>query len=249
MNGTREAIFSVLIAEDEVPARELLVDYLVTRPELQLSGIARNGEEAFTKLSGQDFDLVFMDINLPRLSGIEVLDRLKNVPYVIFTTAHEQYAIRAFDVGAVDFLLKPFDRERFNRSVEKFLNMKNASVRNDRSGRAMPVTGLAYRDGGRHRFIPYGEIVYACSRGKNSVIHMVSGAAEVPLMLKDIEIKIPAELFVRIHKQHIVNIRFINEMEYYIGGQYIAYLKDEDESVLPVGRKYAAYLKSRMGVD
>jgi CheY-like chemotaxis protein len=87
MSSSEERIFSVFIAEDEVPARELLVDYLVMRPELQLSGIARNGEEAFAKLSNNDYDLVFMDINLPRLSGIEVLDRLKNVPYVIFTTA------------------------------------------------------------------------------------------------------------------------------------------------------------------
>ncbi len=249
MNSNGERIFSVLIAEDEVPARELLVDYLVTRPELQLSGIARNGEEAYTKLSKNDYDLVFMDINLPRLSGIEVLDRLKSVPYVIFTTAYDRYATRAFDVGAVDFLLKPFDMERFNRSVEKFLNLKETSVRKNQAGRSMPGVGLAYRDGGRHRILPYDEIIYACSRGKNSVLHTISGAMEVPMMLKDLEIKIPAEFFVRIHKQHVVNIRFITEVEYYIGGQYIAYLKDEDESALPVGRKYAAYLKAMLNMD
>ncbi|HOT44651.1 MAG TPA: LytTR family DNA-binding domain-containing protein [Spirochaetota bacterium] len=249
MNGSSERIFSVFIAEDEVPARELLVDYLVTRPELQLAGIARNGEEALVKLSGQDYDLVFMDINLPRMSGIDVLERLKSVPYVIFTTAYDTYAIRAFDVGAVDFLLKPFDMKRFNRSVEKFLSLQDASAGRNRAERHAPGIGLAYRDGGRHRIVPYGEIVYACSRGKNSVLHTVSGALEVPLMLKDLEIKIPAELFVRIHKQHIVNIQFITEMEYYIGGQYIAHLKDDDESVLPVGRKYAAYLKSRLNIE
>jgi two-component system, LytTR family, response regulator LytT len=249
MNSSEEKIFSVFIAEDEVPARELLVDYLVTRPELQLSGIARNGEEAFEKLSRQDFDLVFMDINLPRLTGIEVLDRLKNVPYVIFTTAYKHYAIRAFDMGAVDFLLKPFDMERFNRSVDKFIHLKVASVRKDQADRSMPEIGLTYRDRGRHRILPHGDIVYACSRGKNSVLHTVAGTVEVPMMLKDLEIKIPAEMFVRIHKQHIVNLRFISEVEYYIGGQYIAYLKDEDDSALPVGRKYAPYLKSRLNLD
>ncbi|HNW30083.1 MAG TPA: LytTR family DNA-binding domain-containing protein [Spirochaetota bacterium] len=248
MNGSSERIFSVFIAEDEVPARELLVDYLVTRPELQLSGIARSGEEALAKLSGQDFDLVFMDINLPCMSGIDVLERLKRVPYVIFTTAYDTYATRAFDVGAVDFLLKPFDMKRFNRSVEKFLNLQDASARRKKADSASPGVGLAYRDGGRHRIVPFGDIVYACSRGKNSVLHTVSGAVEIPLMLKDLEIKIPAEHVVRIHKQYLVNIRFIAEMEYYIGGQYIAHLKDDDESVLPVGRKYAAYLKSRLNI-
>lgn len=248
MSGSDERIFSVFIAEDEVPARELLVDYLVTRPELQLAGLARNGEEALAKLSGSDYDLAFMDINLPLLTGIEVLDRLKNVPYVIFTTAYENYATRAFDVGAVDFLLKPFNMERFNRSVEKFLHLKEAMARKEEAGRSIPGACLAYRDRGRHRIVPYGEIVHACSRGKNTVLHTVAGAMEIPLMLKDLEIKIPAEHFVRIHKQHIVNIRFISEMEYYIGGQYIAHLKDDDESVLPVGRKYAAYLKSRLNI-
>jgi len=191
---------------------------------------------------------VFMDINLPRMSGIDVLERLKSVPYVIFTTAYDAYAIRAFDVGAVDFLLKPFDMKRFNRSVEKFLKLQDASARRTLTEGVAPGIGLTYRDGGRHRIVPYGEIVHACSRGRNSVLHTVSGAMEVPLMLKDLEIEVPADLFVRIHKQHIVNIRFINEMEYYIGGQYIAHLKDDDESVLPVGRKYAAYLKSRLNM-
>jgi two-component system, LytTR family, response regulator LytT len=133
--------------------------------------------------------------------------------------------------------------------VEKFINLKTAAVRKSQTGRSMPGIGLIYRDRGRHRILPHNDIVYACSRGKNSVLHTVTGTVEVPMMLKDLEIKIPADLFVRIHKQHIVNLQYITEVEYYIGGQYIAYLKDEDESALPVGRKYAPYLKSRLNLD
>ncbi len=249
MKNDGEPLYSVLIAEDEVPARELLVDYLVTRNELKLSGIARNGEEALSKLSAGGYDLVFMDINLPCLSGIEVLKRVKKPPYVIFTTAYENYAISAFDVGAVDFLLKPFTLERFDRSVDKFLNLTEAAARRDHGAHGSTDLGLAYRARGKHRILPYNDIVYACSRGRNSVIHTLSGSVEVPMILKDLELKIPAGLFVRIHKQHIVNIRFISEVEYYIGGQYLAHLKDEDESTLTVGRKYAPYLKTRLNMD
>ncbi len=249
MNTREDQIYTVFIAEDEVPARELLVDCLVARPELKLSGIARNGEEALDKLSSGEYDLAFMDINLPHLSGIEVLGRLKRVPYVIFTTAYERYAIHAFDVGAVDFLLKPYNMDRFNRSVEKFLSLMDALTRKDQAARTEPAIGLSYRDGDKHCILPYGEIIYACSHGKRSIIHTASGTVVVPMILKDLEIKIPARLFVRIHKQYLVNIQYITAMQYYIGGQYIAYLKDEDESALPVGRKFAAHLKSRLNMD
>lgn len=241
-------VFSVFIAEDEVPARELLVDYILTRPELKLSGIARDGEDAFRKLSDQEYDLVFMDINLPRLSGIEVLDRLKMAPYVIFTTAYEQYALHAFDIGAVDFLRKPFDCERFNRAIRRFLDLKGGGTSDQCGQSGVAEIGLSYRDGGRYHILPYAEIVYACSRGKNSIIHTVSGAVEVPIILKELEQKFPPDIFARIHKQHLVNIRFITALEYYIGGQYIAYLKDDDDSTLPVGRKYAPFLKTRLNM-
>jgi DNA-binding LytR/AlgR family response regulator len=248
MKNDGDPIYSVLIVEDEVPAREPLVDYLVARRELKLSGIARNGEEALSKLAGGEYDLVFMDINLPCLSGIEVLRQVKKPPYVIFTTAYENYAISAFDVGAVDFLLKPFTMERFDRSVEKFLNMTEAVIRKENSAHGSTDLGLAYRARGKHCILPYNDIVYACSRGRSSIIHTLSGSVEVPMILKDLELKIPAGLFIRIHKQHIVNIRFISEIEYYIGGQYLAHLKDEDESILTVGRKYAPYLKTRLNM-
>ncbi|OHD64602.1 MAG: hypothetical protein A2176_08960 [Spirochaetes bacterium RBG_13_51_14] len=241
-----EKTYTVFIAEDEVPARELLVDYLLTRPELKLSGIAKSGDDAVQKLTRQEFDLVFMDIHLPRFSGIEVLERLKRFPYVIFTTAHEKYAARAFDVGAVDFLLKPFTLDRFDRSVEKFLRIQENSARFDQ---AAGETGFSFRERGRHYIVPYREIVYITSHGKNTVIHTVADDIQAPVILKDIERRLPEEFFARIHKQHIVNIRCISGLEYYIGGQYIAFLNDEDETSLPVGRKYAHILKTRLRLD
>jgi DNA-binding LytR/AlgR family response regulator len=238
-----ERTYSVLIVEDEVPARELLVDYLLTRRELRLTGLARTGEEALTQMTARDFDLVLMDIRLPRLTGIEVLERLKKVPYIIFTTAYENYALRAFDCGAVDYLLKPFGMDRFNRSIEKFLTVHDAGAR------MAPENCFTLREKGRLHILPYKDIIYVTSHGKNTVIHTVSGDREAPLMLKDVELRLPPGMFARIHKQHIVNVRCISWLEYYIGGQYLAFLNNEDESSLPVGRTYAPSLKARLGLS
>jgi DNA-binding LytR/AlgR family response regulator len=240
-----EKTYSVLIAENEETARELLVEYLFTRPELRLSGIARNGEDAFQKLSGQEYDLVLMDTQLPRMTGIEVLERLKKIPYVIFTTAYEQYAIRAFDLGAVDYLLKPFDVERFNKSIDKFLSLHNA----DTCLARLSAAGFTVKERSKHYVLPYQDIIYVSSHGKNSVIHTNKKDIVTAVILKEVERKVPADSFMRIHKQHIVNIRHVAALEYYIGGQYIVYLKDEDDSPLPVGKKYATKLKSRLNMD
>ncbi len=238
-----EKVYSVLIAEDEVPARELLVDYLLTRRELKLSGLARTGEEALRQMTERNFDLALLDIRLPRLTGLEVLGRLKKPPSVIFTTAYESYALRAFDFGAVDYLLKPFGVDRFNRSIDKFLATRDLSARD------APESGFTVREGGRMHILPYQEIIYVTSHGKNTVIHMVSGDREAPVLLKDVEQRLPSGMFARIHKQHIVNVRYISWIEYLIGGQYLAFLNDEDESSLTVGRKYAPLLKARLGMD
>lgn len=238
-----DKVYSVLIAEDEVPARELLVDYLLTRRELKLSGMARTGEEALRQMSEREFDLVLLDIRLPQLTGLEVLGRLRKPPSVIFTTAYESYALKAFDFDAVDYLLKPFGIDRFNRSIEKFLAARDASARE------APECGFTVRERGRMHILPYRDIIYATSHGKNTVIHTVAGDREAPVLLKDVELRLPSGMFARIHKQHIVNVKFISWIEYLIGGQYLALLNDEDESSLTVGRKYAPLLKARLGMD
>lgn len=241
-----ERTYSVLIAEDEVPARELLLDYILAWPELRLSGIARNGEDALKKLSGGSYDLALMDIHLPLMTGIEVLERLDAMPYLIFTTAYDRYAVRAFEVGAVDYLLKPITVERFNQSIKKFLQIRSAARSRPPAG---TEAGFAVRDHGKHYIVPYQDIVSVTSHGKSSVIHTVSEDIEAPLILKEFEEKAPPELFARIHKQHVVNLRYVAALEYYIGGQYIAFLKDDDESTLPVGKKYAPLLKARFNLD
>ncbi len=116
-----EKSFSVLIVEDEYPARQKLVNFLSRRSELSLLDTAKNGVEALQKLSEKKYDLLLLDVHLPALSGIEVIEQSKQSHNIIFTTGYEKYKYYAKKVGAIDFLIKPFSKERFNIAVDKFL--------------------------------------------------------------------------------------------------------------------------------
>jgi DNA-binding LytR/AlgR family response regulator len=119
ISGNIKEHFSVFVAEDEQPARDYLFKLIFKRAELKVEGWAKDGGETLEKLTKENYDLLFLDINLPVISGIELLDKIKNPPYVIFTTAYANHAIKAFDIGAIDYLLKPFSENRFNSAVEK----------------------------------------------------------------------------------------------------------------------------------
>ena len=114
---------NTIVVEDEAPSRELLIEYVIGEESLNLGGVARNGREALEKLKESKFDLCFLDINLPFLNGLQVLEQLDYVPYIIFTTVYREYALEAFDLGAVDYLLKPISRDRFRKAVEKATSM------------------------------------------------------------------------------------------------------------------------------
>jgi DNA-binding LytR/AlgR family response regulator len=238
-------IYSVFIAEDEEMAINSLLEFITSRSELRLAGISKNGDEALEKLTVSRFDLLILDIHLPHLSAIEVLEGITWTPFVIFTTAHDQYAIKAFDIGAVDYLIKPFSIQRFNRAIDKFIMLYDHKIEKERK---YPV-GFSFKDKGKYRVVPYKDIVYFSSHAKNTIIHTDKQDYESMILLKDIEIKLPPDNFRRVHKQFIVNINYIESLEYYLGGQYMAYLNDVDETSIPIGKKYAPILKEILQIE
>ncbi|MDY6935248.1 MAG: LytTR family DNA-binding domain-containing protein [Spirochaetota bacterium] len=235
---------SVVLAEDEQPARELLIKYILDRPELTLEDIARNGEEALELLSSKWYDLLFLDINLPILSGIEVIERLDYSPYVIFTTAYDKYAIKAFDIGAIDYLLKPFDKKRFNQAVDKAISI----IKDKKTFNLPHKLGLYFKENENHYILPFDEIIYLSSHASHTIVNTEERSFETAQLLKEIGKKLPENLFVRIHKQYIVNLQFVSHIQYVIGGQYMVYLKDENETTLPVGRKFATTFKEKLKI-
>jgi len=232
----------VFIAEDEPYPRKLLMRYIEERPELMIEDYAETGEEALDKINAGACDLLFIDINMPALSGIEVVERLTRFPYVIFTTAYDQYAIKAFELGAIDYILKPFDRARFNKAVDRALSMIGKSQAGQRPIGAL---GLSCRDDLSHHLIPFGDIIYLESRAKHTIIHTTTKDLRIHSLLKNISGKLPEKNFKRVHKQYIANFDYVSHVKYYSGGQYVIFLADDEKTTIPMGRKYYEDLKER----
>jgi len=235
--------YRVLIAEDMAPARTLIRSFVEERPELTCAAVAINGREVLQRLAAEEFDLALLDISMPLMSGIEAIERAARRPYVIFTTAHAQYAVKAFEIGAVDYLLKPISRERFNAAIDRFLAIAGASGKRDRSPAADCLSFLESR---RQCILPFDEIVYLASHGKKTTIHATARDYEVSALLGDIEARLPTERFVRVHKQHLVNCRYVRELGCDAEGAYTIRLGDADDTTLPVGRSFVADAKKSL---
>jgi len=235
----KKTIINALIIEDEYPAREILQDYLKNYESINLKAVARSGKEALEKLTNETFDIVFADIHLPDFDSIEILEQLETYPYVIFTTAYDKYAVKAFELGAVDYLLKPISEDRFNKAIERFFTKQETSSINNK----ISDTAFSFKENKRNYIISYGDIIYFTSTGKKTVIHCKDRDYESSYLIKDLEEKLPEEFFMRIHKQHMINKSFILYYKHDSGGSYNLYLNDEDDTTIPVGRSYLSKLK------
>lgn len=221
------------LVEDEPPAREILTRYISARKDLELCGASPDAQSALLQINSLSLDLLFLDVELPGMSGFEMLENLSSPPPVIFTTAGSAHAVPAFDYGAVDFLLKPFSRERFDQAVNRMQAVSS-------TGR--PGAGLAVREGENHYLIPFAEIIYMSSSGKSTAIHTTDRDFETARLMKELEARLP-ENFIRIHKQFVLNLDFASSLRYRTGGGYTVLLRDSDETTLPAGRQYAQRLK------
>lgn len=200
----------VLIADDEAPARALLRELVGARPELQLVGEACDGLEAVELAQQQKPDLVFLDVQMPRLDGFEVLEVLEPQIGVIFTTAYDHYALRAFEVNAVDYLLKPFTSERFEealRRAEQRLGGQRPAA-SALAAAARPSGSFAARivikDGARVELLAAGDLDYAQAQG--DYVELVSGPRSwlKEQTLQDLESSLDPARFVRLHRSYLV---------------------------------------------
>ncbi|XDD52301.1 LytR/AlgR family response regulator transcription factor [Leptospira sp. WS92.C1] len=239
-NTNRE--WKTMIVEDEAPTRELLVNFCLSRPELKLCKVAKDGEEALEFLLSENIDLAFFDINLPLLSGLEILERLETPPYIIFITALKDKAIEAFELGAIDYLLKPFSKDRFYKAVDRAVQFLGQKVE-PTSKNVFNELGLFILEKENHFLIPYKDINYISSRDNFSLVHTDEREYVTYKSLKSLETKLPPTRFLRIYKQYIINLEKLSHLQSDNMGNYSVHLKDEEETQLPVGRKYIAKIK------
>jgi two-component system LytT family response regulator len=212
---------SVLIADDEPLARRTLREHLRS---LGWSGSvheAHDGKTAIALANNQRPDLLFLDIVMPGATGLEVLRQLDYEPKVIFTTAYDQYAVTAFELGALDYLLKPFSRERLERVVHRAqaaLNGPAAPLLSRASESLEPTRALSrifVRDGNRIVPIPLANLERIQGADDYVTIHTPTKEYLVSLRLSDLEGRLPERNFLRIHRSHLINLEYITSIEPY----------------------------------
>jgi two-component system, LytTR family, response regulator len=215
----------VLICEDEPLARETLRDFIGTQPELSLVGEASDGKQALKLVRALKPDVVFMDIQMPELTGLDVLRQLSEHeaghepwPAIIFTTAYDQHAVAAFELNAVDYLLKPFSEERFAAAVQRVLQEAQvpaavAAQALSNATDAQPLQRILVRDRGQIFPLAIDEIQYLKSDSKYTLIAARGSNFYVRITLAELEPRLPAQRFLRVHRNAIVNLDFVDSMK------------------------------------
>lgn len=238
-----------LIADDELLARERLRQLLADQPEIEIVGECSDGRQAAADIQQKSPDLIFLDIQMPELDGFAVLEaiNLEPMPIIVFVTAHDKFALRAFEVHAVDYLLKPFDRERFQSALHRALEQvrhrddpartqAQAALLTDMQSSAKPVDRLAIKSSGRITILKTADIAWIEAAHNYVEIHEDKRTHLLRETMAGIEQKLPPEKFVRISRSVIVNVDRVKELEPTFYGEYKVTLHDGTR--LTLSRRY-----------
>lgn len=245
-----------LIVDDEELARERLRSLLEKEGDVELIGECGDGKTALNTIQKEKPQLVFLDVQMPEMTGFEVLEEIpeEDRPTVVFVTAHDQFALKAFDVHAVDYLLKPFDRERFQTALKRALEKARtkapgeggenvSSLLNEVRGK--PVDRLMVKTGGRMLLIKVDDLDWLEASDNYVNLHVGNETHMMRETMNSLEQKLPPEKFMRISRSSIVNIERIKELQPMFHGEYVVILKNGTK--LTLSRTYRDKLAKLMG--
>jgi DNA-binding LytR/AlgR family response regulator len=258
-NDVRRPPLCILIADDEKPARGEL-RYMLGQLEAGATVLeARNGSEVFVHLAHGAVDVIFLDINMPGQSGLAVaaaiLER-PNPPLVVFATAYDAHAVRAFELAALDYIVKPFAEQRLAQSmvrIRQALAARDAHAERlgalrtylQRAGVAADFTRLwCERANGNGVLVEYGDVLWVEAEEKRVYVQSRAGdRLEVRTTLKELEARLAPYHIVRVHKAYLVNLAHVREIVPWFSGAYLLRMDDDAGSEIPMSRQYAAQLK------
>jgi two-component system LytT family response regulator len=236
-------IFKSIIVDDEELAREDLKVLLKDYDNVEIIGESETVEETKKMIEELNPDLIFLDIQMPGKSGFDLLEEIHTNAKIIFVTAYDEYAIRAFEVNAKDYLLKPVNKERLEQAIER-LNI-------EKDNEEVIQTKLNFDDNiflmvnNHYQFVKIGSIIKITSAGNYSEIYTSTKLKGLVLKaLKDWEVRLPENYFVRIHRNAIINIEYVDHIEGWFNYSYKVFLKEITEPLV-MSRRYAAKLKNR----
>jgi len=240
-----------LIVDDEKLARDLLREYLEGFPEISLVGECAKGSEAVELINKLKPDILFLDVQMPGMNGFDVLDEVDHDPYVIFTTAYDQYAIKAFERNAVDYLLKPLDEERFRSAVNRALKRKTTErgtveelLRSLKPESRNFETHIFVQKSEKLFNLPVEDIVYLEASGDYTIITTKSDQFVSSSGIGKLEEIMDPDTFIRVHRSTIININMLKEIERHFNGGMV--VKMQNGKSFPVSRTYARHIRKKV---
>jgi two-component system LytT family response regulator len=246
-------MIKALLIDDEPLARSIVREYLKHYTEINIVTECNDGFEGVKAIAEHRPDIIFLDIQMPKINGFEMLELVENPPDVIFTTAYDEYAIKAFETYAVDYLLKPFGRERFDKAMQKWLsrqNMPAVSKTENLLDTASLSPGqnqrIVVKIGGKIKIIPVHEIIYLEAADDFVKIHTQEGSFLKNKTMNHFENVLEAGQFARIHRSYIVNIQQITRIDPYEKDNHIAVLRSG--GTVPMSKAGYTKLKSVLGL-
>jgi two-component system LytT family response regulator len=244
-------VITTFVVDDEPLARRKLIDLIAEVDWAANLGEAASGEEALERIDAQRPDVVFLDIAMPEVSGLDVVRRLTTTPAVVFTTAYDQHAVTAFELEAVDYVVKPFGRRRFLAAIERArrtVEMRAGAATLARARLALeaarpdapPVDRVLVR-GDRGVIVPVSldDIVRLEAQDDYVCVHTPGKAHLVAVRLADLEQRLPSPPFIRVHRSHIVNLRHVDRLVPFDGSRLQVNLKDGTRIVASRSRSHA----------
>jgi two-component system LytT family response regulator len=244
----------VLIIDDEPLARMVVLEYLQDfKEQLEVLQECNDGFEGLKAIQQHQPDLIFLDVQMPKINGFEMLELVENPPSVIFTTAFDEYAIKAFETHAVDYLLKPFSKDRFNKAVEKFLAQAPAQVVKETvnlldTASQSPAQNerIVVKTGTKVKIIPVADVEYLEADDDYVSVHTKEGSYLKNKTMSFFEHTLDGSQFVRVHRSYIIKIQDITRIDPYEKDAHIAILKSGAK--IPVSKTGYAKLKQVLGI-
>jgi two-component system LytT family response regulator len=238
-----------IIIDDEPLARMMVKEYLQAYPHIEVVQECNDGFEGMKAIQQHQPGLIFLDIQMPKINGFEMLELIDNPPQVIFTTAFEEYAIKAFDAHAADYLLKPFSKERFDKAMQKLQqphhNAAQAVVETALQA-ATQSNRIVVKDNGKIKIIPVAQVQYLEAADDYVKIITAEGHFLKKKTMQHFEDSLPPQEFIRIHRSYIVNAQLITRIDPYEKDSHLALLTTGAR--LPVSKAGYAKLKELLGI-
>lgn len=244
-------MIKVLIIDDEPLACELIQEYLLAFDNMEVIGFCHDGFSGLKTIQEEKPDLLFLDVQMPKINGFEMLELIEEPPAIIFSTAFDQYALDAFEANAIDYLLKPFSKERFEKAIHKYIS--SAKIPADFSNMLGSIGGnqknqnrIVIKDGGKIKIIPLAEIIHLEADDDYVKIFSSSGKFLKKKTLQYYEDSLAEDSFCRVHRSHLINISKIERIDPYEKTGHIALLKDG--SKIPISRNGFQKLKAKLNI-